>query len=127
MSDTPIVPPESPETPPKKHSLLDDILHASSKKQEEKTPQLSTESSPSPSGNSNPGSPEKPKIKKEPISMAVFLKLIGSLLVISIIFFGSFLAYIAFNPSQAIFFINTFNIDPGDVQNLLKKLINGSF
>lgn len=59
--------------------------------------------------------------------MALFLKLIGSLLFVAIIFFGSFLAYIAFNPAEAVFFTNTFNIDPNDVQNILKKLINGSF
>lgn len=71
--------------------------------------------------------PETPKKVREPISMALFLKLIGSLLFVAIIFFGSFLAYIAFNPAEAVFFTNTFNIDPNDVQNILKKLINGSF
>lgn len=55
------------------------------------------------------------------------LKLIGSFLVIAIIFFGSFLAYIVFNPAQAGFFVNIFGINPNDIQNILKKLINGSF
>ena len=64
---------------------------------------------------------------REPISLGSFLKIIGSLSLVGIIFFGSFLAYIAFNPSQALFFVNTFGINPNDVQNLLKRLINGSF
>jgi cellobiose-specific phosphotransferase system component IIC len=59
--------------------------------------------------------------------MGLFLKLIGSLLFVAIIFFGSFLAYIAFNPAEAVFFTNTFNIDPNDVQRILKNLVNGSF
>jgi hypothetical protein len=48
------------------------------------------------------------------------LKLIGSLLLVAVIFFGSFLAYVVFNPDQAAFFVNIFGIDPKDVQNLLK-------
>ncbi len=55
------------------------------------------------------------------------LKLIGSLLVVAVIFFGSFLAYIVFNPDQAAFFVNIFGINPADIQTLLKNLINGSF
>ena len=55
------------------------------------------------------------------------LKLIGSFLLIAIIFFGSFLAYIEFNPEQAGFFVNIFGINPNDIQDLLKRLINGSF
>jgi PKD repeat protein len=114
MTDTPI-PPE-PEKKKESTSLLSDILSASAKKiaSEESTTLPKTE-------NTNN------KVKREPISPALFLKLIGSLLFISIIFFGSFLAYIAFNPDQAVFFTRTFNIDPNDVQNLLKKLINVSF
>jgi len=115
MSSLP--PPSSPENKEnKKSSLLSDILKASQSKE---------------SGQKDaPSEPEKPamkEIKKEPISLGLFMRLIGSLLFISIIFFGSFLAYIAFNPSQAVFFVNTFNIDPNDINNLLKKLINGSF
>jgi len=55
------------------------------------------------------------------------LKLIGSLLFIAIIFFGSFLAYIVFNPDQASFFVTIFGISPNDIQKLLKTLINSSF
>ena len=100
---------------PQNNSVLQDILSASnSQKSDSSKEQI------------HPGAipPKKPR---EPISMALFMKIIGSLLFVAIIFFGSFLAYIAFNPAQAVFFTNTFNIDPNDVQNLLKKLINGSF
>lgn len=68
-----------------------------------------------------------PKKKIEPISWDLFLRLIGALLSVVIVFFGSFLAYIVFNPDQATFFINIFGINPNDIANLLKKLINGSF
>ncbi len=68
-----------------------------------------------------------PKKKSEPISWAMFMKLIGAILFVVIIFFGSFLAYIVFNPDQATFFINIFGINPSDIANLLKNLINGSF
>ena len=120
MSDTPPILGSNNEVPKKTtSSLLDDIMLAS----KQTSPQRDLE------GNTDMPNAEPPKIKspREPISMALFLKLIGSLLFVAIIFFGSFLAYIAFNPAQAVFFTNTFNIDPNDVQNLLKKLINGSF
>ncbi len=68
-----------------------------------------------------------PKKKSEPISWAMFMRLIGTILFVVIIFFGSFLAYIVFNPDQATFFINIFGINPSDIAHLLKNLINGSF
>ncbi len=68
-----------------------------------------------------------PKKKSEPISWAMFMRLIGAILFVVIIFFGSFLAYIVFNPDQATFFINIFGINPSDIAHLLKNLINGSF
>jgi PKD repeat protein len=118
MSDTSL-PPENDE---KKwaHSLLSDILKAS-----QKQTAATLSGTEKVQGEIKPW--EKNISKKEAISLGVFLKLIASLLFISIIFFWSFLAYIAFNPDQAVFFTRTFNIDPNDVQNLLKKLINGSF
>jgi PKD domain len=67
------------------------------------------------------------KIPREPISLATIFKMLWTLLAVSIIFFGSFLAYVAFNPAEAIFFVNTFSIDPKDIQNLLLKLINVTF
>ena len=57
----------------------------------------------------------------------MFMKFVGTILFISIIFFGSFLAYIVLNPDQATFFINIFGINPTAIASLLKKLINGSF
>lgn len=124
MSDTSSSPPEEGEK--KQHtSLLSDILKASQKKA---SVGVSSNVNPQEHNDANLSEqspvPQKPR---EPISMGIFLKLIGSLLFISIIFFGSFLAYIAFNPDQAIFFTKTIGIDPNDVQNLLRKLINGSF
>jgi amino acid transporter len=53
--------------------------------------------------------------------------MLGTLLGVSVIFFGSFLAYIVFNPTEAVFFVNTFNIDPKDIKSLLEKLINTTF
>lgn len=67
------------------------------------------------------------KIKRTPVSISTVLKFVGSVLLVSVIFFGSFLAYVAFNPDQTVFFVNIFNIDPADLKNLLKILINGSF
>jgi hypothetical protein len=57
----------------------------------------------------------------------MILRIIGSLLLVAVIFFGSFLAYIVFNPDQAAFFVNIFGINPSDIKDLLKRLINGSF
>ncbi len=117
------VPPSPDITPassPDKKSLLADIIEASAKR------------IPTPTESIHPETLEwvirwTPKKLREPISLATFLKLIGSLLFVAIIFFGSFLAYVAFNPDQGLFFVNTFNINPNDVQKLLKNLINGSF
>ena len=64
---------------------------------------------------------------RDPMTAATVLKLIWSLLLVTVIFFGSFLAYVVFNPDQAAFFVNIFGINPNDIQNLLKWLINGSF
>lgn len=57
----------------------------------------------------------------------LLLKFIGALLLVGVIFFGSFLAYIVFNPEQAQFFVTMFNINPDDIARLLTKLVNGSF
>ena len=67
------------------------------------------------------------KKPRDPMTAGMVLKLIGSLLFIAIIFFGSFLAYIVFNPDQASFFVTIFGISPNDIQKLLKTLINSSF
>lgn len=65
--------------------------------------------------------------KAKPVSPATILKFIGALLLVILIFFGSFLSYVVFNPEQAQFFVNVFRVDPNDIANLLKKLINYSF
>lgn len=70
---------------------------------------------------------EKIKKPREPLSTATVLKAIGALIVVLIIFFGSFLAYIVFHPEQAYFFVNIFGINPNDIATILKKLINISF
>lgn len=67
------------------------------------------------------------KKPKEPITFATFAKLIGTLFFVAIIFLGSFLAYIAFNPDQAVFFAKIFNIHLEDIKWWLSNLINGSF
>ncbi len=70
-----------------------------------------------------------PPIKKprDPLTAGTVLKMIGSLLLVTVIFFGSFLAYIVFNPEQAGFFVSVFNINQNDIRDLLKNLIYGSF
>ena len=50
----------------------------------------------------------------------------GAIFVVALIFFASFLGYIAFNPKQAHFFI-TFGINPADVKVVLQRLVNGIF
>ena len=67
------------------------------------------------------------KKPRDPMTTSTILKLIGTLLLVAVIFFGSFLAYVVFNPDQAAFFVNIFGINPNDIKNLLKSLINGSF
>ncbi len=54
------------------------------------------------------------------------MKILGALFLVSLIFFGSFLAYIVFNPGQARFFIR-FGINPSQVASLLSNLVNGIF
>jgi hypothetical protein len=71
-----------------------------------------------------PNPPQKPR---DPLTASMVLRIIGSLLIVAVIFFGSFLAYIVFNPDQAAFFVNIFGINPSDIKDLLKRLINGSF
>lgn len=71
--------------------------------------------------------PPAPKPPKQRASAGTIFKMIGSLILVSIIFFGAFLTYIVFNPGNAAFFINIFGIDPEDVAILLKNLINISF
>lgn len=67
------------------------------------------------------------KKPRDPMTAGMVIKIIASLLLVAVIFFGSFLAYIAFNPEQAGFFVKIFRINPNDIQDLLKNLINGSF
>jgi PKD repeat protein/multisubunit Na+/H+ antiporter MnhF subunit len=70
---------------------------------------------------------EPPKKNKEPINPITLLKWIWAIFLVAVIFFGSFLAYIVFNPGEAQFFVTTFGIDPREVADLLKKLITLSF
>ncbi len=72
---------------------------------------------------------DPPNIQKirEPLSTTTVLKMIGAIIAVSIIFFGSFLAYIVFNPEQAYFFVSIFGINPTDIAIILKRLINISF
>ncbi len=65
-------------------------------------------------------------VKKNPVTPAQIMRIMWALLFVSLIFLGSFLAYIVFNPDQAKFFIN-FGINPADVKALLSTLVNGIF
>jgi hypothetical protein len=73
-----------------------------------------------------PPIPPTPPKKKVPMKPADFLKIVGALFMVALIFFGSFLAYIVFNPGQAKFFIQ-FGINPSDIATLLERLVNGIF
>ena len=55
-----------------------------------------------------------------------FFRLIGAIFFTALIFFGSFLAYIVFNPDKAQFFL-LFGIEMQDVKMLLANLVNGIF
>lgn len=80
-------------------------------------------------GGSNSGGspiPPAPKKKKEPMRPIDFLKIVGALFVVSLIFFGSFFAYVVFNPEEAKLFIQ-FGINRADIQSLLALLVNSTF
>lgn len=51
-----------------------------------------------------------------------FLRFVGAIVGVGLIVFGSFLAYVVFNPEQAQFFISL-GINPADIQNFLKQLV----
>ncbi len=85
-----------------------------------------SESTPTPEGTSTPITPLPPKKKRDPITPAQMMRVLGALILVGLIFFGTFLAYIVFNPGQAQFFIR-FGINPGDVATLLQTLVNGIF
>ena len=70
---------------------------------------------------------DNPKPPKQPIPPGTIFKAIGALFFAWVIFFASFLAYIVFNPGDAQFFVTMFGIDTKDVENILRKFINGSF
>lgn len=78
------------------------------------------------SGTSGSPNPQAPKKKKEPMRPIDFLKIVGALFVVSLIFFGSFFAYIVFNPEEAKLFIQ-FGINRADIQTLLALLVNSTF
>lgn len=111
----------------KKSSLLDQIIQTS--KQSNAIIDSNTINTPGNTtsdekSNKNDTSTTEIKKPRDPLTAGTVLKMIGSLLIVAIIFFGSFLAYIAFNPDQAAFFVNIFGINPNDIKDLLKKLIN---
>ena len=49
---------------------------------------------------------EIPKKPKKSMSTGTFLRIVGAILLVALIFFGAFLSYIVFNPGQAQFFIS---------------------
>ncbi len=116
--------PESPQTP---SSLLSEILSAAHKEESAASTGNPPVIPPTAPATSDTGGNEPPKKKKEPINPLTLLKWIGAIFLVAVIFFGSFLAYIVFNPEQAQFFVTTFGIDSGDVADLLRRLITGSF
>lgn len=66
------------------------------------------------------------KKPKKSMSAGTFLRIVGAILLVALIFFGAFLSYIVFNPGQAQFFIS-FGINPGDIARLLRQLVSAIF
>ncbi len=116
---------ENPNNETPKDSLLESIIEAS--KQETQKDINTPPNADWKVSNSIQQPPEWPKKVREPMSIWVLLKGIASMLFVALIFFWSFLAYVVFNPGEAQFFVTVFGIDPADIANILKKLINGSF
>lgn len=79
-----------------------------------------------PSSEQIPVSEAVQKPKKKSMSTGTFLRIVGAILLVALIFFGAFLSYIVFNPGQASFFIS-FGINPGDIARLLKQLVSAIF
>lgn len=73
------------------------------------------------------GQPTPPKKPRDPMTVGMILKLIGTLFLVLLIFFGAFLAYIVFNPQEAGFFVSVFNVSPSDIEKVLAHLLHGSF
>ena len=105
------------------NSLLDQIIATS---KENTQSQLPPNSGANPKGPTAGGTPP-PQKPRDPMSTSKILKLIGTFFLVGLIFLGTFLSYIVFNPDQAGFFNTVFGIDPNDIANILKKLVNVSF
>lgn len=108
-------------------SLLDQIIKTANDSSSPIAHDIPAGTSDNQTGTVVSGSTPPVKKPRDPMTAGMVMKLIGSLFIVAVIFFGSFLAYIVFNPEQAGFFVNMLGIDPKDVKNLLKSLINGSF
>lgn len=134
-SPTPTPSPDTPSTS-SSDSLLETIIQESQSSGVPTTPAADTTvSQPTPVSSSPSTPPSSPSQnttttivskKVQPISYSMVLKFIGTIFIVALIFFGSFLAYIVFNPSQAQFFVN-FGINPNDVALFLGKLVNAIF
>lgn len=66
------------------------------------------------------------KAPKKSMSTGTFLRLVGAMFLVTLIFFGAFLAYIVFNPGQATFFLSL-GINPGDITLWLRQLVRTIF
>lgn len=111
------------------NSLLDQIIASSKEATNAQLPANENNPVGNPTGNplppnQNPGQPPKPR---DPMTAGTVLKLIGTLFLVLLIFFGAFLSYIVFNPEEAKFFVNVFGILPSDIATVLSFLLNGSF
>lgn len=73
-----------------------------------------------------PPSESTKKIPKKSINTGTFLRLVWAMLLVTLIFFGAFLAYIVFNPGQASFFLSL-GINPGDITIWLQQLVRAIF
>ena len=111
-------------------SLLGDILSSAKQESAEKRVDLLSESFipdiDMPPEAIVPIETEVKKVLKKSMSAGTFLRIVGAILLVTLIFFGAFLAYIVFNPGQASFFLSL-GINPGDITLWLRQLVRSIF
>lgn len=112
---------------PSNSSLLNEIIQASTQKGDPSVTENTLSNRETQETSPMSSTLEAIKKPREPMSPSMILKLLGSILFVSTIFFGSYLSYIVFNPDKAVFFMNALGIDRNDIANFLKLLINWSF
>jgi len=103
------------------NSLLSQILESANNTPDEVNQDIENTSPPQANQTLDNSKTAKQTAKKQD-----FVKIFWAIFLVSVIFFGSFLAYIVFNPGQAQFFLSL-GISPQNIKSLLEKLVNIAF